>query len=346
VGDNLSHPIADSKGDSLIIIDTSELSEGSRLATIPDSTSSTKLESISGADILITPLSIPATSRKLLEVHANAGALFVQRKSGEDLVRSIGERINSSLARMVSLNTRQFQRILISTGYYAPKFDNVNCTYVGTLKSDAEKGKPYIWWRDAPMPYMALQTTLRHFAYRGGVYIPLSCDDELPVWCKRAEEEIIAFHNGEQDIIKQVWPSAKDYPPDDPLPNDPLQEPVLVKDDRLILVGFDGIGAVTANAIWENAIGWLKRVNPSGPEYLWVPDLMLLLNILVCDTEEWIPPMHIKGLGKKRRENIRLQLGLPPGTELGHHVVNLDDYQNEKLWNEWMEKYKEHIEGR
>jgi len=317
----------------LIFADASELSSNSRLVDIPGVRKSTTLEALSGADLLITPLSIPPNSTKLLNIHAKAGALFVQRKSGEDLVRSIGERINSSLARMVALNTRQFQRILLSTGFYAPRFDDRNTIWVGTLKSDAKGGKPFIWWKEIKWSYFALQTELRHFAYRGGVYIPLSCDDEVAAWCKRAEEEITAFHNGETSVIHQVWPTAKSYPPDPPLANDPLQEPIAVTDSRVIIAQIKGIGSMIANRVWAAIIQNKKERFPDGPEYLWEPDFVEALEYLTTEPGNMLFPIKIKGLGKGKRAKVRDSLGIPGGTVLDFRVV--DVYELAKWETEW-----------
>ncbi len=313
----------------MITVEASELSSDSRLPPISDSKSSTTLEALTGADIMISPLTIPCRTEKLLRVHIKAGALLVQRKSGSDLVYSIGERINTALARMRSVGARQWQCILLSTGYYAPKFDNKNSIWVGTLKADAAKGKPYIWWKDVPRSYLAFQTALRHFTYRGGVYIPLTCDDEIPSWCKCTEEELIAFHTGEMSVIKQVWPSAKSYPPDDPLPNDPLQEPVLVKDARVIIAQIAGIGPVIANRVWNLIISEKKKGFPNGPEYLWEPDFLTMLSYLTDDTTKWLVPVKIPGYGKGKRKKTRKVLGLPDGVSVGLDMVDEDKF------NEW-----------
>jgi len=330
----------------LILVDASELSSNSRLVEIPNSKKSTTLESLTGADIMITPLSISCRSMKMVKLHVKAGALLIQRKSGEDLVRSIGERINSSLARMKATGAKQWQCILLSTGYYAPKFDDKNQVWVGTLKSDATKGKPYIWWHEVKWSYYALQTELRHYAYRGGVYIPLSCDDEIPMWCKRTEEEIMAFSSGEKDIIKQIWPGAKSFPLDPPLPNDPLQELREVKDARRILAQIPGVGPVLANRVW-NAIRERRQQNfPNGPEYLWEPDFMLGLTYLVSDTEQWrvpkgLKPIKIKGIGKRKRASIRKALGIPDGTVVDFRIQDI--YQLNKWEEKWASDMKNKI---
>lgn len=288
----------------MIYLDNSETRNTSSLPIISGAVTCSELESICGADILISPLKMPCTTTALIHKHIAAGALLVQRKSGGDLPHSIGSRILSSLARMRSTGAHQWQCILLSTGIFIPNTATGN-VWVGKLAE--QNGQPSILWQEVKWAYKALATELRRYTLRGGTYIPLTCDEEIPGWCKQAEADLIALR---KDNCKELWPDAKDYPPDPPLDNDVLQELRPVTDGRTVIASLKGVGPVRANALWD-AIKCYKR-DSAYPE----PTIgEALLWASAQDPKIYKLP-HVQGWGKGTRFAVRRQLGLMDGTDI------------------------------
>lgn len=300
-----------------IYVDSTELRSTSRLPDIKGMHESSILEEVTGCDIMISHLQMPATTETLILNHVKAGALLVQRKSGEDLVRSIGERVNVSLTKMRSVGAHQYQCVLLSTGYFAPSFGDSE-TWVGKLQSTG-KGKPYITWHKVKWPYAALDSEIRHFTMRGGVYIPLTCDEHIPGWVLQAEKDLIAFSTDAQRI-KEFWPSADSYPPDAPLDDDPLQEPRKVEDGRIVLAQIHGIGPAIANATWDAIRAWRKGNNPQGDPASWEPDLATALVLLSSERDS--KTVKIPGFASGKRRSVREQLRIPAGMDLALIVTD------------------------
>ena len=142
-----------------IIVDTSELRTTSNLPHIPGAGKSDALEAISGADLMVTTLDLPAHSDTMVRYHAERGALLVQRKTGMDLVHSVGDRLNDSLARMHEVAPKQSQRILL---------------FIGVLTCN----------RDGDAVIDGRNTTMKYWHVQGA----------LDKWCDRGDV-IVAFHN-------------------------------------------------------------------------------------------------------------------------------------------------------
>lgn len=292
-----------------IYIDSTEGRNTSVLPDIPSAKVSTTLEMLTGADILISPLTMPCTTPSLVTKHIKAGAILVQRKSADDLVHSIGNRILFSLAKMRDTKACQWQCILLSTGFFVPNFSS-GTIWVGRLLQD-NPGQPGIIWHNVDWQYKALATELRRYAMRGGTYIPLTCDEEIPSWCRQAEEDLIKL---KQDNIKELWPDAKDYPPDPPLAEDVLQELRPVTDGRVVLSQFSGIGPVIANSIWDTIRKTNKEWHPFH-DYDNEPTLgQAIFWASTCDPELYKLP-RIPGYGKGKRAAVRKQLGLWDGQD-------------------------------
>lgn len=288
------------------------------MPAVPDAIISDDLERITGADIMVSTLKLPITE-KLLPRHIKAGALLVQRKSGEDLVRSIGNRILHSLAKMRSTGAAQWQCILLSTGFFIPNYKTGE-VQVGKL-IDAE-GIPDIAWYTVRWAYKALATEIRRYHMRGGVYIPLTCDEEIVGWLKQAEADLIALR---QNKVKQVWPDAKDYPPDPPDVEDMLQELRPVTDWRRVFAQLDGVGPVRANAMYHRIAKWLKQQRPvsSGfSEKDWMPTLGHALAWATTEKPEVMGIPKVKGWGKGTRGKVREQFGLEIGMDLKYFLNN------------------------
>lgn len=299
-----------------IIIDHTEIRAGSRLPTIPNAIISDDLERLTGCDIMVSTLKLPITE-KLLPRHIKAGALLVQRKSGRDLIQSISGRILHSLAKMRSTGAAQWQCILLSTGFFIPNYKTGE-VQVGRL-IDAE-GVPDIAWYTMRWAYQALATEIRRYIMRGGVYIPLTCDEEIVGWLKQAEADLIAL---KRDKVKQVWPDAKDYPPDPPAQGDILQELRPVTDWRRVFAQLDGVGPVRANAMYHRIAKWLKEQRPASSGFKaedWVPTLGHALAWATTEEPSAMKIPKVKGWGKGTRAKVREQFGLGEGMDLKYFM--------------------------
>jgi len=296
-----------------IFIDPTENRASSRLPDITDARVAEGLETMTGADILISPLRMPAATEKLVSRHVKANALLVQRKSGEDLIRSIGTRIPHSLARMRMTGAAQWQCVLLSTGVFCPDYDTGNI-WVGRLL-DVD-GTPDIAWHLVKWPYKALATEIRRYHLRGGVYVPLTCDDEIPGWCRQCEADLIAMR---EKKTEEIWPDAKDYPADPPAPDDPLQELRPVTDGRLVLAALDGVGPTRANALWNAIREYRKRNYPPDAGFCeadWEPTLAQALVWATAEDTSALRIPRVKGWGKGIRAKVREQMGLQLGMDL------------------------------
>jgi len=200
---------------------------------------------------MVSSLSMPATTETLIRRHVDAGAALFNRKSMYDMLHSIASgSINAILARMLAIGARYtWQRVIMSTGVYVPDLDT-GLTLVGEPRKGST-GSTYIHLRQTPqgLPnYKALASIRRRIALRGGFYLPLTCDDEIP-------GELLAWEKDLQELseTKEVWPVVgKMYDP--PACDDPLQTPVEVKDWRASLLAMmqavaGGVGPSKVNAL-------------------------------------------------------------------------------------------------
>ena len=248
----------------MIYIDASELKTSSRLrrhlptllnlfcvdeeaVTVPD------LESRTGADLMLTQRRMPLTDT-LLKRHLDDGALLVQLKFGNDFSSSFGARLHEAMWRMHGLGTRPHQRILMFVG-------DIGCDKQGTLYINGRMAVP-------KKTYSAYHTAVRHWN-RWGVYHPESRRGEphLPATLKAMETGI------SEPPREEFWPTpprAEDFDYDD------IGPPAPVKDWRLTIATFPGVGPKRATA--------LKRVMEAHPGA--VPELPSALSWITAPKEE------------------------------------------------------------
>ena len=213
----------------MIFIDSTEAAVTSKLPSLP-CTVVTTLEDRTGADLLISTENFPISTDALIKKHLSRGALLVQRKSGMDLVNSLGDRLTSSLARMREVGARQAQCILLFTGTL-------------TISST---GDAFLDGRNTGARYMDILAALSKWHDRGGVVEQLVADELIPVWCLMKLKHLQEYKD---HPIKEVWQKCE-FPDEAPLPDDPLQLPRRVKDwRRWVACMVDGIGAETVNAL-------------------------------------------------------------------------------------------------
>jgi len=274
----------------MIVIATNETTPQSRCPSIPGAIVNSDLESLTGADFAISPLGMPVNAT-LLPRHIAAGMLLIQRKSGSDLCASITDgRLYSSLARMRATGARQWQCVLLTTGRYEPAKNGKVRIVTPTFRND---GRVTTKSRTHPqMTYAGVQSAIEGWTWLGGVYLPLSCDEEIPGWCARTERRL---KDKSSSSTRELWPAPPElYDP--PAHDDPLQEPILVKDWRTILAAFPGVGPVRATALRD---AMLEHGN-----------MDTLTQALMWATEDFTA---VPGWGQGTRRKVRAALGLQDG---------------------------------
>lgn len=264
-----------------VYLEPNEL-QSSRMPAITGAIPLPGLEAETGADLLITPLDLPAHTPELRQVHYRAGALLVQRKSGMDLVASIGERLGESLWKMRQHVGRPAQRLLL---------------FVGVITSTRE-GLALIDGREAtfegrPCTFRQVSSTFRYWRIRGGAVEVLSRDGLIPDWCAWCEEDLRRVQ-----AEPEVWAMPKpvlELPDED----DPLQMPMRVRDARLVLAALPGMGPARINEVWR-----------------WCGEDLGLCLMFLTDEDSARLPGRPAGVGLKTIQNIRRHLGLPEGVVL------------------------------
>lgn len=201
-----------------IFIDSSETR--TTLPAIPGAVPIPCLEELTGADLMVSPLTIPAATLTLIQRHIAAGALLVQGKwSAGDLAASlVDERMLASLARMWEVGASQVQRVLL---------------YCGTV----------------PTPGSPEYAALSKWADRGGrVEPPLPSVSWVPAWCEMKLRHLAEY---EAQPLRWVYGERAKFntrPEDDPLQ---LLAEVPAGDPRHVLVALDGVGPTLAQRWWE-----------------------------------------------------------------------------------------------
>ncbi len=214
----------------MIYIDSNEALNQSLLPALPDAVELPNLESITGADIMLTLEPFPAATETLIQRHIDLGAILFQRKSGLDLAASVGERMNDSLARMKSLKAKSWQSLLL---------------FIGVL-TERKDGHGLIDGRDTGKTFAQIKSAEMAWSLRGGTFIDLSRASQLEPFLKSLE---VKLQHMKENPTKEVWHSLH-IPIDS---NDPAQllEPIPRSDGRYLLVAIDGIGPKMIKALWK-----------------------------------------------------------------------------------------------
>lgn len=200
-----------------MFIDPTEAREGTRLpaqiveraSALPD------LEARTGADILITPLSMPVGTDHLLRRHCQAGVL-VQRKSGGDLVSSLTDgRLYRSLAKMLDWTDKPW------------------LAFAGTIEARGQMG---IVDGRPSLSYAALIGALDWWQLRGGYLTILSDDQALVGWVGHWLDRLrVLSEQPEKEIAREA------------------QQKLALEGPTAILTALPGIGRERANALLDAA---------------------------------------------------------------------------------------------
>lgn len=187
------------------------------------------LEDYTGADMMISPLTAPASSETLIQMHIRAGAVLVQRKHRMDLVSSLGKRLKKSIAKMRASGARQGQCLLLFIGV-------LTCDHDGEACIDGQPTHRNYW-----QVYMGLSTWIK---YGGCIEPALSRAGLFPEWAEMKERHVIEAYR--LPVKEFVADPEEVYEIE---PDDPLQELVMVKDWRRTAMCCPGWGVKRINAL-------------------------------------------------------------------------------------------------
>jgi hypothetical protein len=308
-----------------IIIDSTELRSTSRMPFVKGAQESPILESTTGADILVSPLSAPATTETLVRMHLDNQAVLVQRKSLRDFVSSIvDESINRSIARMIACGVGdQWRRIILVTGVFLP--DELDGIVMVGEPVRHRAGKAFIKFsrvEEPPVSWKAFASIRRRILFRGACLLPLTCDEEIPGELHAMERDLIYLRGHPTKELLDL----PQFPPDPPDPGDPLQEPIEIRDGRVVLAALRGVGPVRASAMWNAVRDWNRQNSPLDHGFTesdWEPKLSQALFWASCHDPKGYEFPHVDGWGPGTYGRVREQLGLGEGQDLmvGQMVV-------------------------
>ena len=275
----LDPEILDIKENEMIFVDFTEVREESRLflgdikvKIAPD------LEALTGADLMISGLSMPATSEMLIRKHIAAKALLVQRKHRMDLISSLGDRLKKSIAKMRATGARQSQCVLL---------------FIGILTCDRE-GKAVIDGQKTGRDYWSVHAGMDTWVKYGGVVAPpLSKASLIPAWLlmkERHVKETIAIPKKDFILTPDILRIVEN--------DDPLQELVVIKDWRQTILCCPGWGIKKVQALYHA----LKEISGD--------DEPTLLEAMAWMSDEKLGS-SIPGVGKGLVKKARDWMGLP-----------------------------------
>ena len=260
----------------MIILETSEARKGTRLpqSVINSSVVITGLETLTGADMVISPLSTPKLPSKLkdtlphrtmLAKHTRSG-LLVQRKHGLDLITSLQD-LCAIENRMISWCGRIGPKLL-GIGNFAD--------HKGMLMLNGNV------ITEVPVTYKALQAALDYWQLRGGGITMLCNAKCIPSWLNHWHQSVL--HQLDTTPTKRVIQRA------------PSQRLVAEESWWIKLASISGIGPVRAEAIAN-----------------WLPDEWQGLAYALCclsDVENVNISGRPAGVGAKTFTAIRDYLGI------------------------------------
>lgn len=207
----------------MIYCDVSEVRQGSKLPDIAGIVPYQGFEESTGADIMVSPISLPCTTGTLIRKHLDMGAVLIQRKSGNDLLASIPTRLEQSIGRLQEIVVYPYQAMLL---------------FCGRMES-SPAGYAIINGDISGMSYMAVIGALSSWQLRGGTYLNLDSDDLLPEFLREMEARVIDY---------STHPFKKSYP------MQPYQTVKNIKDWRITLATFPMIGEARAEKVRQELV--------------------------------------------------------------------------------------------
>lgn len=212
--------------------------EAKHIENFPESWKEIKsLEKLTGADYLVSALTLPHHSEMLLAKHVATGYL-VQRKKGWDLANSLRESGNvwdlglrmNEFATRHKLKLYPCQKILLFVGMLTGYNDD-------SVKVDNQSPK-------ANVTYWMLKGALFAWRERVGVTDDITHQGLLPKYLRVLEDHAIRLHKNEIKSVASTQPPMYEELA-------PMQPMTRIKDARVILRSF--MSERQANALWQYA---------------------------------------------------------------------------------------------
>lgn len=222
----------------MIAVTTNSLNKNSTLPALPNAIECTFLERETGADMLISVAPFPIRTVALLHKHLDAGAILVQHKDTLDLVSSLGERLDDSIARMCSVAFRQYQRVLLPVGIFAE-----------------HNGELVVNGHNSGVKWIQYQGAMSKWNKRGGVIENVDSARLIPAWCELQLKQLTELL---ANPVKPVYQHER-MPDSAPMQDDPLQLCIPVKDARNVLVNIPGVGPTLTEWLWRVTDGSLAH---------------------------------------------------------------------------------------
>lgn len=199
------------------------------------------LEEYTGADLMITPLTLPIAPA-FLPKHFEAGALLVQIKRGDDLVASVGLRAAKSIGKMVECGTlHSWQRILLYVGTLNASDDGTLAVINGRANS-----------RLGPHTYFGTLGTIEKWIERGGVFSSIPRMDIIPSWMKMKINHILEFSHSPEEIVTAVPDDLYEFKEVKIGPSGvPMQKLIVVKDFRVTLMTLPMMGEKRVQSLFS-----------------------------------------------------------------------------------------------
>lgn len=213
--------------------------DATKLPEIEGVSYSQTLESITGADVLLSATGMPAESPMLIQEHLEGRAMLCQLKIGPDMASSIIDgRLVESLCRMKESGASPQQRWLVPVGVYTEQEDT------GLLLINGKRVMDY--GIPQPLKYSAYETAISAWQLRGGcVFNPYNVA-QLVKWLTRRERWLIDHES--DDTVNALDRVQSIQTVDD---NNPFQTVQRPSKGYEVLVHL--LGPKTADALWQRA---------------------------------------------------------------------------------------------
>ena len=294
---------------------------------LPQHIISPELETLTGADMMISNFPIEQLNESTLQAHIQAKALFVQIKIGYDVLNFDG--LHNFCARVQKARIPKNQAILLRVGDYWKDDD-------GLLRVRSSKPYGNTSWRDFRRAMIACEL-------RGVTVSPecLQSMDELPEWIEDYQSIVNKVSNEGKRELYPVRPVPRFQP------EDIWQEMIEVQpnDPRYIMVaGLDKFGEKRAISTFQYIVDNFPHIrvehDNGKSEYVGIK-LYHFWKVLTDEDEKGKAVHNIPGWGNGLRRSFREIIGLDKGKNLS--IRGSDDFDYVKGWEAFRDEFRTRV---